>query len=79
MERKTKDNPSKEGSHLAAKVEKIAFSEVFSVQKNDVMRDVERGYSVHHGASPSFPGLFATRDSTSGSKSHQWSCNFTFQ
>ena len=63
LESKTKDNPSKELSHLAAKVEKIAFSEVFSTQKNDVMSVIERGYSVCQLASPSFPGPFATSDS----------------
>lgn len=59
------DNPSKELSHLAAKLEEIAFSEVFSIQKNDAINVTERGYSVCQLASPSFPGLFATRDSMS--------------
>lgn len=65
LESKTKDNSSNELSYLAAKVEKIALSEVFSTQKNDVMSVIERGYSVCQLASPSFPGLFATRDSMS--------------
>jgi len=65
LESKTKDSPSEELSHLAAKVEKIAFSEVFNMQNNDLMSVIERAYSVCQLHSPSFPGPFATRDSMS--------------